>query len=395
MRHSGVYSLTKPTGYADHREELEADALRSPGYPVFLAPFVSGMPDSAIVTNILVTQALISTLSVLVAFSLYLQFMPPLWALVGSVLTALSPHLITMNVYVLSETLFTFLLLLTLRLFVMYRKHERKLYVLLTGLALGAATLTRPSLQYFVLPMLLLVYFYLPACTRIKAMVTLVLGFLLVIGPWHIRNIVSTGEVSNGTLMVSFLHHGMYPDFQYQGQLESTGYPYRSDPESARISKDLSSVLLEIKQRFTREPAEHLRWFLLDKPLQLWSWNMVQGMGDVFVYEVSDSPYFDEPLFRLSHRLMNVIYYPIVILGLMATIVVWLPRWALLSTGETLFASRCISLLLLYYTALHMIGAPFPRYSIPLQPFLYGMAILGLSMLVRLGRCGARRGDAG
>jgi hypothetical protein len=40
-------------------------------------------------------------------------------------------------------------------------------------------------------------------------------------------------------------------------------------------------------------------------------------------------------------------------------------------------------LLLIYYTAFHMIGDPFPRYSTPLRPFLHGLALFTLWPLVR------------
>ena len=38
---------------------------------------------------------------------------------------------------------------------------------------------------------------------------------------------------------------------------------------------------------------------------------------------------------------------------------------------ESSVAPECI----IYYTLMHIIGAPFPRYSVSLHPFLYGMAI--------------------
>jgi hypothetical protein len=194
---------------------------------------------------------------------------------------------------------------------------------------------------------------------------------------------MSTGETSDSRLMVNFLHHGMYPDFRYRGQVDSTGFPYRYDPDAAKISQDIPSVLSAIEQEFAREPLQHLQWYLVGKPVTLWSWNVVQGMGDVFIYEVRSSPYFGAPVFQVTHRLMQSIHYPLVILGLLGAILVWLPRWGATVDGSVLFASRSVSILLFYYTALHMVGAPFPRYSIPLQPFLYGMAVFCLVMLAR------------
>ena len=384
LRHSGIYSRSIPVNRDGSPKALKPDALRSPGYPIFLTAFVNSSPNPAILTNITITQAIISTLTVFLAYLLYRNFLAPYWALAASILTALSPHLVNMNIYILSETLYTFLCILTLWLFTRYQQQRKQTILFLTGLALGAATLTRPGMQYFILPMLLMLYLYVPSSTRFRTMAILVLGFVLVIGPWHIRNLVSTGELSNNTLKINFLHHGMYPGFRYHDQAQSTGFPYRFDPNSAKVSKDVPSILHEIERRFTEEPARHLYWYLLGKPVQFWSWNILSGMGDAFVYEVRRSPYFTEQIYKFSHTLMYWIYYPAVVLALIASILVWLPQWAARLGGGTLFTARCFSLILIYFTVLHMIGAPFPRYSIPLRPYLYGMAILSLCILAQM-----------
>ena len=51
--------------------------------------------------------------------------------------------------------------------------------------------------------------------------------------------------------------------------------------------------------------------------------------------------------------------------------------------GQYLLYAQGISLLCVYFTALHMVGAPIPRYTVPLRPMLYAMAGLGLVLLYR------------
>jgi hypothetical protein len=59
----------------------------------------------------------------------------------------------------------------------------------------------------------------------------------------------------------------------------------------------------------------------------------------------------------------------------------WLPAAARQVRHEALPVVRFITLLLIYFTAMHVVGAPFPRYSIPLRPFIYGMAVFSAAFL--------------
>ena len=99
---------------------------------------------------------------------------------------------------------------------------------------------------------------------------------------------------------------------------------------------------------------------------------MIQGAGDFFVYPVSSSPYFANPIFRTTQKWMHFFHHPFVMIAFLGCVMVWFPMMKKVFTNESLFAARFCSLLLIYYTIIHMIGAPFPRYSVPLRPYLYG-----------------------
>jgi len=139
--------------------------------------------------------------------------------------------------------------------------------------------------------------------------------------------------------------------------------------------------LSEIVDRFKREPIEHITWYLLKKPAAYWSWSIVAGQGDVFVYPVSKTPYWDEFFFRASHRLMQILHEPIILLGLFGCVMALFPAAARLIRPGGVATARFTSLLLIYYTALHMIGFPEPRYAIPLRPFLYGMSVFAVGLI--------------
>jgi hypothetical protein len=204
-----------------------------------------------------------------------------------------------------------------------------------------------------------------------------VAGFVLIMSPWLIRNIVTETKVIRPTLSINFLHHGMYPDFKFAQRDETYGFPYAFDPRAAAINRDMPSILSEIGRRFLQEPLRHMQWYLLNKPLTFWSWGLIQGQ-DVFVYAVSTSPYGHHAIFRATHLFMRFFHGGLVFAALLAGIAVWLPQASRCLPRFALLSARFAALLLIYFTLLHMVGAPFPRYAVPLRPYLYAMAMLGV-----------------
>lgn len=224
--------------------------------------------------------------------------MAPGWALGAALLTTCSPHLISMTTYVLSETLFTFLALLSLWLLLGAAKAGRRTLASMAGLAIAAAALTRPTLQYFIVSAAVLLVLYGRHGTRRRLVVSLVIGFMVLFMPWQLQNLLVTGAASDSTLTINALHHGMYPDFRYQDRPKTTGFPYRFDPHNKEFSTGLSTVLKEIGRRFREEPARRLRWYLLGKPATLLSWDIIAGGSDAFAYPVRISPFLKDPAYN-------------------------------------------------------------------------------------------------
>jgi hypothetical protein len=381
LRHKHTYSR-EMLKLADMDSPVAPDACRSPGYPLFLAPFVDGPPTLKMILKIAMSQAVISALALVVAFLFFRSFLPFFWGVLASFLVAISPHLIAANSYMLTETLFCFLIVLFGWLMSLYGKKPSFYLGIITGVVMGIAILVRPSLQYFFIPIAFLLIFHYGWRKGVRFSSVVLLGFGLVFGPWIVRNIITLDIATDKTLMINFLHHGMYPNFTFDKVEESYGYPYRYDPRSKEISKDLPSVLQEIARRFDQEPLKHIKWFLLGKPIAFWSWDIVNGTGDIFPYPAIKSPYFNKAYFQWTHMFMYVVHLPLVVLCMFGCIIIWFPHSMISLPEKSIFVLRFTSLLLIYYTLMHMVGAPFPRYSIPLRPFLYGMAMFTPYLLV-------------
>jgi 4-amino-4-deoxy-L-arabinose transferase-like glycosyltransferase len=374
LRHLHTYS--SEVGYLDGlKSSVTPDAVRTPGYPLFLSIFVDALPTQNILKNILIVQMIISMVTVFFSFLLFQNFLNKPSAVAASLLVALSPHLIVMNSYILTETLFCFILVLvgfSMSLFL----HKPSIYLaIVVGCVVGLSSLIRPSMQFFPIPLALFFMFHLSNRKKSAAFILLMLlGFALTFSPWIIRNVKTLGIISDNRLMINFLHHGIYPDFTYEKNAESFGFPYRYDARSDEIGESAKSVLKEMVRRFRSEPLKHLKWFILKKPMAFWSWNMVQGRN-VFVYKVTDSPYFFKDYFKWTYYAMYVLHLAIVLLCLLGSLIAWLPISMIDCPEKAIYVARFVSMLLIYFTAIHMIGAPFSRYSIPLRPFLYGMAL--------------------
>ena len=359
----------------DLHSPVTPDGVRSPGYPFFLTFFVDGLSLHSFVQKVVLSQAILSGLTILLSYLLFKSFLPAAWALAACLLVALSPHLIIPNSFLITEPLFCFILLVIGCVVSLFASRPSAILALLTGILIGLASLVRPILEYlpFLLGFWLLVQYRRRGGFRYGA--ALLFGFFLAFFPWILRNAITLGAFSDDTLLINFFHHGMYPNFTFDGAPESYGYPYLFDPRSPAISKDLGSVLSEILRRFQERPWEHLSWFFVGKPVAFWSWDDVQGMGDAFIYPVASSPYFSNTFFQWTLIFTFAIHWPLILLGAFASLPAWLSSSDRIFSQRSLFVTRFMSLVLVSYTFLHMFGAPIQRYSFPLRPYLYGMAV--------------------
>ena len=382
LKNFGVYgktdmALLPPNTPRDAAQQsIEPGSLVTPGYPFFVAYFLGGEYTEDQRDNIIRTQVILSVLTVLLT---YFVFSPvnPYVGLGAAALTAFSPHLVNMNLFLLTEPLFCFLLVSFIFLLSRLRRESPAPLFLLTGIVFGMATLTRPWVQGY---LFLLIPFMMLSTWKIKLsrVALLVLGFAILMSPWLLRNQLTFGFMVDPTLSVASFHHGMYPDMMYDGNPESLGVAYNFDPMAAELGKSSDTTIAELKRRASEEPWTYLRWYTVGKTVSVLSWSMIAAADATFVYVANNTPYFSAPFFYHSSYAMEQVHGLLMILALAATFVVWLPRRSLKVSEDSLLFLRATSLLVLYFLVMHSIGAPYPRYSVPMRPVLYGMALAAI-----------------
>ncbi len=382
----GVYSRQYPRQIENYTPA--PDAHRTPGYSLFLLPFIKISPPLKMVGVVVVTQAIISALTILTAFVFFRSFLKGPWALGGAVLVAISPHLIAFNIYMLTESLFTFFLVLLGWSMSAVAQNKSRRHALIAGLVLGVSLLIRPTMLYFIAFLIPAFFVFFQKKKAWVLAVFLIIGFGLTYGPWVLRN--KRVNPKKSTLAIATIHKGMYPNLIYN-HVPGLWFFEPFDPQWAQ-RRDISSVLREIGRRFRNEPLKYMRWYIIGKPSMFFSWDMIVGMGDVFIYPVSTSPYHqNNGFFGLSHRAMKSIHGLLTMLALVTSVFLWFP-FQKPPSHKGLKVARFIALVGIYFILVHIVGTPL-RYSVSLQPFIYGLSVLEIWLMVTEGAKYIQRTD--
>lgn len=372
MLNHGIYSSNLKTLLDADAPAPAPDSIVSPGFPAFLTTLVA---DNLKIFDVRVRymQAIISTLTLIVIALLSLSLLSKWLALIVTLLTAISPNLVVMNTYILTETLYTFWLCTSLLSVVWASKNPLHISRwIVTGLLFSVLALIRPATLYFIVPLTPVIWLYLQKENRYKTVSLFVLVYFVPILIWMIRNYLAIGNFADSTLAMNTLHHGMYPGFMHNDDPLSYVLPYRFDPESSAIASSVQSFLAILGNRFAEEPVKYLQWYL-SKPLYFFQWDMVVGNG-VFIYPTIVSTYYDEQsIFGLSLEFMKHLHGPLVICSILGMALCVSPSKHIDRATQL---SICIISILYFYFIIGIIPSlPLPRYAIPLRPLTYLLAL--------------------
>ncbi len=339
-------------------------ALRTPGYPLFLAACRCVFGDRLLPVRLV--QAALGAWSVWLVFRLTRQVDPGEtgrrgWTapLVAAALAAIDPYLVATSALVLSEAVFIPLMLLSLwGLAVIWPPRGAgpsrgwELWALGTGAATGAAVLVRPSWAPCV-PAMLLAWVALAGRGRRRAAVrgaALVgLGLLVVMMPWWARNARVYGRFVPTALWAgASLYDGLNPDATGASDMR-----FLEAPDVWPLDEEAQDAALRARAlAFVRDhPGRALRLAAV-KLARFWSpWPNADAIRS--------------PLVAAASALIT------------------LPQFALMALGawDRRRDARALVVLagpLLYFCALHLAFASSMRYRIPGVAPALGLAALGL-----------------
>lgn len=383
LKFNQSYSRQAPQSISDPAFKPVPDKIRPPGYALFIAPWVKFPANMAMVYNIQFVQVIVDTLTVLLSFGFCRLLLSYRAALFAMLLVAVSPHLIAMNIYILTESLFTFFLILYLYITAKGLQQNSLILFFLSGSMLAITMLIKPTMNYFIFfigPMLL---FTIPKDRRLTVVGVMLLGLAITIGPWSIRNM---GVNSVGPdKAIDSLKNGSYPGLMFNNDPRSRSIPHRADPNYKNITT-LSEFLPDLIDKVTNKPSEYLSWYLFGKPKMLFSWDMVMvaGKGDIYTYPIVHSPYFYRQSFRITHALMKGAHNIIVISSLLLLIMLFIPSFYKTIPDHARSPLILCAVIFIYFTLVHIVTNPLPRYFIPLRPIQLLMATYIFSFVYKL-----------
>lgn len=166
------------------------DALRTPGFPIFLAGCRAVFGDSPLAARLV--QVGLGALSVAMTARLTREVRPlPTAAVLAAWIAACDPFLVGFSGLLLSEAVFLPLMLgLLIGLARTWTSDLRRgwPWALLAGVSAGSAVLVKPSFALF-LPMALVGWLAsVRRWSTVRLASLVVLGFLVVMAPWCVRN---------------------------------------------------------------------------------------------------------------------------------------------------------------------------------------------------------------
>jgi len=379
----GVYSTAPPPSI---KQPPRPNAGRTPGYSLFLVPFMYLSKNVAqFLSSVMTAQAILGAFTAVLSFLLARFALSFPWAYLVGILTAFSPHLVAMDDYLLTESLFTFVTIAATVVLVLSWRSKKPLTALFAGGLFGLSMLIRPS-ALLLGPFMALVYLlkfrewsFAKPTLWIKQMACFALGLALIFGPFLARNRLSLGKTfpESGRGWGSFLQ-GTYVNLTYKDP-RWYGYPYRDDPEYQRMERDKAYAFKVLKRRFLKDPWSYIRWYAGEKILCSWRWDVVTGNHDVYVYPMIRPGFQVDPFLGSIHEGMKLIHWPLFWLGTGSLIILFAGFIRKRHLVQPTVVMPCI-LQMTYHAMLVTAMFPIPRYSIPMRPYLYILAVTTLSV---------------
>ena len=351
---SAVYLIKK--GVLTYQEFIEPTVFIMPLYPLFCALLIklSGNIAAGILA-IRVVQALFATATVLIIFMLAKHYFDVRTAFISAFLMSIYMPNITSAGFILTETLFAFLLCLLIYLSVSARGKPSLIRLCSIAFIWAAAVMCRPTIAFY--PVFLVLYWYLNGTYKIKDLVKpcIILSsvFIILMSAWWIRNYVEYGmfiplSASGGNPMLQ----GTYPNYR---QIPSNTTVYklgRNALETDKIENDVAKK--RIIDGFKKNFAGYLGWYTIGKTKFFWC-----------------SPFYWRTYGFVSLKFVFAVHY-VLILGLFYLIIL---------SFKDIKKYVLILSVILYFNVVHCVYMAFDRYAFPLMPLLCVFSAYLISMM--------------
>ncbi|MEH6609474.1 MAG: glycosyltransferase family 39 protein [Halioglobus sp.] len=365
------------------------DSFWSPGFPMFLAGVlaIADKLESNIYQTLLNFQLGLALCTIVLTFVLASMAMNRCYALVTAALVALSPHLVSMGAYALTETLACTLLLLALTLLAKGTHSKKAATLTSSGICFGLLFLVNP-VTIFTAPLALGVLVLhtrnddaqsvsWPTCRKV---VLVILPMMILAGSWTLRSQINVpeGQPSSSSRLMMNLTAGLHSDYHARWRANPRDPNNPATLDARRIKGSYAEFGSVFWERLREDPTELTSWYVFGKPRLLWDWNIRIGQGDIYVYPVLYSLYHVSKPAIASYTLTKSIHPWLLGCALLSGLFIWRNR----KSENGVIAAVYLSTV--YISAIYVVTQAEPRYSIPLRPEMYMCAMYFVFRLQQL-----------
>lgn len=320
--------------------------LYPPLYPIFTA-LIYALTSIGAFSSVYLIQYFLVGATAACIFLIMRKFttLPYAATFIGSIAILLWPYLMLYSQLISSEILYTFLLSLFILLFLHVNKQSTLPLLIFTGITIGLTILTRP-VALLLLPCMLIglliarrfpAQFALEKIPWKKYLIILTVAFITVI-PWEIYVKSTYDRVIPVSSNLSYVFNKANNTFAYLPESESL-------PEKKNVLD-----IIKIKARNV-----YLFW---DPGASGYHLDILKQQYPIAGFMVS---------------IYKLIFFIILILALSGSIVLRKNKVVLL-----------LILVVCYFWGLHTILFPFPRYTLPIMPYMIILALISFSHGINL-----------
>ncbi|MFC2142071.1 ArnT family glycosyltransferase [Acidobacteriota bacterium] len=163
---------------------------RTPGYPFFIATIyaIFGVKPAAVI----IFQAILNSLSTMLVYLVGKLIFDPKVALAGAFIYAVNPLQLLYSSQLMTEMLFTFILLIAMYFFLIFIKNEKTINMIVAAFFFALSTMCRPIGLFLPVIIAFIIPILLKKTLKLKILYSGVFLFLylLFLMPWAIRNYV-------------------------------------------------------------------------------------------------------------------------------------------------------------------------------------------------------------
>ncbi len=416
-------------GVFSYSPDLSPERQWPPGYALFLAG-VKAISGGFVLA--VVIQTMLALVASILVYVMAQRFVQPALALVPALLYMLDPSVIIGNTTIITDGIFSSLIVMCVYLMFFFELRSRGREIIrwaFVGVLMGVAVLIRP-IGEFLIPILPIMYLFRPggifAVNTMKQWKTMILplcvyivAVLLVVTPWVIRNDRDFGAIEIAHVGASNLLEYNVRDFLAWRLMNANGEHISAiaavriawaDPAYAQVDKMIAAGLAQLtppggdqtnqqgrlaEDLILQHPFSYA-YFHVINTIPFFADSSVAAYEQMVMQERDNSSYLVPPSTVLAQiRTSGTIRDRLARLGTIMPILLEVAFWFIVCLGalSALIIRRGELFYMLLFTGLvayfALLTGPvsLARYRIPAEPYLFILAITGVSaftdMLIR------------